>query len=220
MSIHLARAMEKLKQEILSVAGQVEARVHDAVRSVLHRDRALARSVVESDNDIDQQEVDVEEECLEVLALHQPVADQLRFVVAILKINNDLERIADLAVNIAQRAISLSELPMVEIPFDLEEIFLKSNDMLKRSIDAMVQMDSKGARLVRGLDDGVDQKTAEAFQAVEDGIRSNMNSLSQLIQYLSCARHLERVADLASNIAEDVIYLVDGEIVRHQPEAF
>ncbi|MBY0587571.1 phosphate signaling complex protein PhoU [bacterium] len=219
MSIHLARALEKLKQGILSVAGQVEIRVHDAVRSVQQRDRSLARTVVESDNDIDQQEVDVEEECLEVLALHQPVADQLRFVVAILKINNDLERIADLAVNIAQRAISLSELPMVEIPFDLEGIFLQANDMLKRSIDAMVQMDSPGARQVRGLDDSVDLMTAHAFQAVEDGIRANIGSLSQLIQYLSCARHLERIADLATNIAEDVIYLVDGEIVRHKPDS-
>jgi phosphate transport system protein len=219
MSIHLARALEKLKQGILAVAGEVEARVHDAVRSVRQRDRVLARAVVESDNDIDQQEVDVEEDCLEVLALHQPVADQLRFVVAILKINNDLERIADLAVNIAQRAISLADQPMIEIPFNLEGIFHKANDMLHQSIDAMVQMDSKGARIVRGLDDAVDDMTAQAFQAVEDGIRANPNNLSQLIQYLSCARHLERIADLATNIAEDVIYLVDGEIVRHTPTA-
>ncbi len=214
MSIHLARALEKLKQGILAVAGEVEARVYDAVRSVRQRDRVLAKAVVESDNDIDQQEVDVEEDCLEVLALHQPVADQLRFVVAILKINNDLERIADLAVNIAQRAIALSDQPMIEIPFDLEGIFHKANDMLHQSIDSMVKMDSQGARVVRRLDDAVDDLTARAFQAVEDGIRANPNN-----QYLSCARHLERIADLATNIAEDVIYLVDGEIVRHTPTA-
>jgi phosphate transport system protein len=219
MSIHLVRAMEKLKQGILSVAGQVEARVHDAVRSVRQRDRALARAVVESDNDIDQQEVDVEEECLEVLALHQPVADQLRFVVAILKINNDLERIADLAVNIAQRTISLVDQPVVDFPFDLEAIFHKTNDMLRQSIDAMVHMDSASARRVRGSDDAVDALTAQAFQAVEDQIRVHPENLSQLIQYLSCARHLERIADLATNIAEDVIYLVEGEIVRHTPTA-
>lgn len=216
MSQHLLRAIDKLKQEILAVAGVVEERVQEAVSSLRHRDRALAREVVEKDSIVDQMEVDVEEHCLEILALHQPVADHLRFIVSVLKINNDLERIADLAVNIAERSASLATEVPIELPFDLEQMFQQTSTMLKQSIDALVRMDSAAARQVRSWDDIVDQMTVETFRRVEDRIRAEPEQLDQLIQYLSCARHLERIADLATNIAEDVIYLVEGEIVRHK----
>lgn len=217
MSQHLQRAIDKLKKQLLTMAGAVEERVFDAVQSLHQRDRNLARKVVESDSAIDQMEVDIEEFCLEMLALHQPVADDLRFIVSILKINNDLERIADLAVNIAERSISLAGESAIEIPFDLDLMFRRTNSMLRISIDALVRMDAQAARQVRGQDDDVDRLTADAFQSVEDRIRQRPEQLSPLIQYLSCARHLERIADLATNIAEDVVYSADGEIVRHKP---
>jgi phosphate transport system protein len=162
-------------------------------------------------------EVDIEEQCLEILALHQPVADQLRFIVAVLKINNDLERIADLAVNIAERAYNIAAEGPVPVPFDVADMFQRTNHMLIRSIDSLVQMDSRIARSIRTEDDAVDQMTADAFRIIEERIRADIGSMHQYIQYLSCARHLERIADLAQNIAEDVIYMIDGEIVRHKP---
>lgn len=217
MSHHLERAVEKLKQAILKVAGIVEERVAESVLSLRTRDRDLARKVLESDEDVDTMEVDVEEECLEVLALHQPVAHDLRFIISVLKINHDLERIADLAVNIAERAVNLATEPPVEIPFDMEEMSRKTLDMLRQALDAMVRGDSTAARKTRAMDDDVDRMTAHAFAAVEAKIREKPEFLSQFIQHLSCARHLERIADLATNIAEDVIYLVEGKIVRHKP---
>lgn len=214
---HLEREFDKLKKSILHVAAMVEERVLDAMRSLQTRDRALARQVVESDAVIDELEVDFEEECLKVLALHQPVATDLRFIVAALKINNDLERIADLAVNLAERAANLAAGPPVAIPFDLEGMSRMTIDMLHRSIDALVYMDSRIARETRKLDDDVDRMTREAFEAVQESIRAKPEFLDPFIQFLSCARHLERIADLATNIAEDVIYLIEGEIVRHKP---
>lgn len=219
MSLHLIRAIDRLKQEILTVAGAVEERVIDAVRALQNRDRELARQVIDSDSVVDDLEVDVEEHCLEILALHQPVADQLRFIIAVLKINNDLERIADLAVNIAERASCLASEGAIEIPFDLETMSTLTNEMLRRSIDALVQMDSRAARAIRSQDDAIDQLTAGAFNKVEEQIRACPDSIGRLIQYLSCARHIERIADLAQNIAEDIIYLVEGEIVRHKPNS-
>lgn len=217
MAYHLERAIEKLKKSILHVAAVVEERVLDAVRSLQTRDRALAREVIASDSIVDELEVDFEEECLKVLALHQPVATDLRFIIAALKINNDLERIADLAVNLAERAANLALETPVEIPFDMEEMSRLTIDMLHRSIDALVKMDARAARQTRRLDDDVDRITAGAFQAVQNSIRARPEFLEQFIQFLSCARHLERIADLATNISEDVIYLIEGEIVRHQP---
>lgn len=219
MAHHLEREFEKLKKSILRVAAVVEEHVLDAVRSLQTRDRVLARRVVDSDTIVDQLEVDFEEDCLKVLALHQPVATDLRFIISALKINNDLERIADLAVNLAERAGNLAAEPPVEIPFDMEGMSQLTIDMLHRSIDSLVKMDSQTARQTRKLDDDVDQMTRDAFQAVQDRIRAKPEFLDQYIQWLSCARHLERIADLATNIAEDVIYLVEGEIVRHKPAA-
>lgn len=217
MAHHLERAIDKLKKSILHVAAVVEERVLDAVRSLQTRDRALAHEVVAQDTIVDELEVDFEEECLKVLALHQPVATDLRFIISALKINNDLERIADLAVNFSERAANLSLEPPVEIPFDMEQMSRLTIDMLHQSIDALVKMDAQAARRIRRLDDEVDLLTAGAFQAVQDGIRAKPEFLDQYIQFLSCARHLERIADLATNICEDVIYLVEGVIVRHKP---
>lgn len=216
MSRHLRDAIEKLKQSVVHMAGVVEERLHEAVLALKLRDRQLAEHVVREDREVDQMEIDVEEECLKVLALHQPVATDLRFIIAILKINNDLERIADLAVNLAERACGLAAGPPVAVPFDLEQMSDLALRMLKSSLDALVEMDAGAARCVADIDDAVDAINAEAYVTVQERIRTSPNHIGQLIQYLSCAKHLERIADLATNISEDVIYLVEGEIVRHR----
>lgn len=212
---HLEREIANLKEKILSLGASVETSVQRAARSLTQRDSVLALNVIDSDFEIDQMEVVVEEECLKILALHQPVANDLRLIIAILKINNDLERIGDLAVNIAERAVYLSTHDRVDLPFDFQDMAEKTQIMLKGSLDALVNQDVKLAREVCQADDEVDLMNREVFTRIEAEIKKTPEHLNSLIQLLSASRHLERVADHATNIAEDVIYMVEGEIIRH-----
>ena len=220
MPKHLQREIGKLKKNILHLGTVVEESLQKAVKALQRRDDVLARSVIETDPDIDEMEVRVEEECLKVLALHQPVAIDLRFIVAVLKINSDLERIGDLAVNVAERAIFLASREPVDIPFDFAGMAWKAQAMLKKSLDALVNLDVDLARKVRAADDDVDAMNRQMYRQVEQGIREHPDRLESLIQLLSASRHLERVADHATNIAEDVIYMLEGEIVRHKTEEY
>jgi phosphate transport system protein len=214
------KEIDKLKDMILSLGTDVEESVKRAVRSLTTRNTQLAMNVIDGDINIDQREVDVEEECLKILALYQPVAADLRLIIAILKINNDLERIADLAVNIAERAVHLSTQDRVEIPFDFNSMAEKTQLMIKKSLDAFVNMDANLAREVLTSDDEVDAMNREVYTRCEEAIRKNPDKINCLIQLLSAAKYLERSADHATNISEDVIYLVQGEIIRHQkPQA-
>jgi phosphate transport system protein len=216
MSVHLQHEIANLKKQILSLGALVEDDVSQAVRAVAQRDLRLAQGVIDRDSVVDQNEVSIEEECLKILALHQPVANDLRFIIAVLKLNNDLERIGDLAVNIAQRAIFLCGQPRVDIPFDLAEIAEKSQAMLRQSLDALNNLDLKLARQVGASDDVVDNLNRQSFELIKGVIRQSTEHLDSLIALLSVSRYLERIADHATNIAEDVIYLVEGRIIRHQ----
>ncbi len=221
MSQHLLKNIEKLKRMILTVSALAEENVHLAVRAVEKRDAALGRRVIDSDPEIDNMEVEVEEECLKILALHQPVAFDLRFIVSVLKINSDLERIGDLAVNIAERAVFLSTIRhRVNMGFDYAGMTAKTQTMLRQSLDALVNNDASLARQVLAMDDEVDEINRRMYEQVKDGIRENREDVNVLMHAISISRHLERIADHATNIAEDVIYLVEGEIVRHKAETF
>jgi len=218
MAQHLQKEIEKLKKSILHLGAAVEESVRLAVRAIDNRDVALAEQVISSDNDIDQAEVDLEEDCLKILALHQPVAIDLRFIIAVLKINSDLERIGDLAVNIAERVQSLSAQPTVRIPFDLQGLTEKTQAMLRQSLDSLVHLDAAVARKVCYADDEVDAINRAMYDLVKDAIRKHPEQLDVLIPHLSISRYLERIADHATNIAEDVIYMVEGVISRHKNE--
>jgi phosphate transport system protein len=219
MSLHLFRQIDTLKQKILSVGSQVEEAIARAVSALVNRDRALAASVIEADSEIDQLEVEVEEECLKTLALYQPVAADLRFVIAVLKINNDLERIGDLATNIAKRAALLAEFERTPLTGELRQMATKAQRMVKESLDALVGHDAKLAREVREHDDEVDALR----RYFRDRTRELTIQEPEKIEVWTCinsvSRHLERVADMATSIAEEVIYMIEGAIVRHRPEA-
>lgn len=215
MPRHLQREIDRLKKQILTLSAVVEKSVREAVKAVGERDTALALRVVEADEEIDRMEVDVEEDCLKILALHQPVAIDLRFLVAVLKINNDLERIGDLAVNIAQRARVLARQGPSPAPFDINTMTEKTQWMLRKSLDALVNMDSALACEVFKEDDAVDDIHSAAFEKSKEIITNDPASVDAVINWLSISRHIERIADHATNIAEDVIYMVEGEIVRH-----
>ena len=220
MTKHFQNELERLKKKLLTLSAIVEESVERAVRSISNRDVQLAREVIENDRAIDLLEVEVEEECLKILALHQPVAVDLRFVVAVLKINNDLERIGDLAVNIAERSSYLGQKEPIEMPFDFATMEKKTRLMLEKSIDSLIQMNLEVAREVGAADDEIDAINREMYDQVAKGIRNSPDQADRLIHCLSISRHLERIADYATNIAEDVIYMIEGQIVRHQPEEY
>ncbi len=215
MAKHLFRDIEDLKRKMLVLGGLVEDALHKSVKAILDRDIAVADEIIRGDRRIDEMEVELEEDCLKVLSLHQPVAGDLRIIIAILKINNDLERIGDLAVHVAERAIDLAGRAPIEFPFDFVDMTTRSRDMLKQSLDALVRQDSDLARSVCAADDEVDAIRRQAFARVEDGIKERPEEVESLLDFLSVSRGLERVADHATNIAEDVIYTFKGDIIRH-----
>jgi phosphate transport system protein len=220
MPKHLERELENMKRSILSLGAKVEERLRMATKALETRDANLANQVMKSDHEIDEMEVDIEEECLKVLALHQPVAIDLRFIVSVIKINNELERIGDLAVNIAERAAFLTTKNKLDILFDFPGMAEKAQSMVKKSLDALVNMDSRLAWEVCASDDEVDAMNRDMYIQIQDNIRKHIDRLECLIHLLSTSRHLERVADHATNIAQDVVYMIEGEIVRHRPETF
>lgn len=215
MAKHLQRELEKLKKKILSVGSMVEERVQRAIRAIELQDAELAGEIIRSDFEIDEAEVEVEEECLKLLALYQPVAVDLRFITATMKINNDLERVGDEAVNIAERVMVLSEKKRVRVPFSYHDMAKKTDFMMRKSLDSFVNLDLDLAFQVIIMDDAVDEMNHRIYDMVKDAIRQHPDSVGYLLNLLLIARHLERIADHTTNIAEEVIYLIEGEIVRH-----
>jgi phosphate transport system protein len=215
MPKHLQNDLERLKKSVLDIGTTVEEALSNAITTLNQRDRALAEAVIEGDHQIDRKEVWIEEDCLKILALHQPVAKDLRYVVAVLKLNNDLERVGDLAVNIAQRTLSLTSMEPVLIPEDLFLMARKATEMVKRSFDSLIESDTHLATEVCVADDEVDGLNRRLFAMLQEKIKKTPERMEQYIHLLSVTRYLERIADQATNIAEDVIYMVEGEVVRH-----
>ncbi|WP_054029440.1 phosphate signaling complex protein PhoU [Desulfatitalea tepidiphila] len=215
MSKHLRRELEKIKKKMLSLGALVEERARMAVEAVEGRDADIAERIINSDWEVDEMEVEIEEECLKLLALYQPVAVDLRFLVATIKINNDLERIGDEAVNIAERLQVVAKRPPLAFVFDYTPMAEKVLAMLKMSLDALVNLDVDTAYKVIFMDDEVDDIQVQAYQRIKQSIKENPDRVSLLINLLLISRHLERLADHSTNIAEEVVHLIEGEIVRH-----
>jgi phosphate transport system protein len=215
MSAHFQREISKLKQQVLSLCAMVEGQVEKAVRAVQLRDDDLAAEVEKLDEDIDLREIEVEEECLKTLALYQPVAVDLRFIVSTLKINHDLERIGDLAVNIARKVHGLVIDPPPELTCDLGLMCEKTQFLLRDAIDALVSMNAAKAAVICTRDDEIDQMKATIRKEIETEIRQRPEKVGPLLRLLAVSRNLERIGDLATSIAEDVVYLVEGRIMRH-----
>jgi len=218
MSQVFIKEIEKLKKRILVLSAQVEESVILAVKALLTRDEELAQQVIRGDFDVDQVEVEVEEEALKILALHQPVATDLRFLTAVLKINNDLERIGDLATNIAKRAVKICKQPALTMPDELGQAATRARDMVHDSLNAFVNFDAEPARTVCESDEEVDQFCKQVRRFVEEQIQKHPAGISGYLDMLLASRNIERIGDHATNIAEDVIYLVEGTIVRHRSD--
>lgn len=219
MSKHLERDLDTLQRDILAMGTAVEEAIYKAIRALQERDAALAREVIDADDQIDVQENRVEDACLKILALHQPVATDLRRIAAVLAINVDLERMADLAVDIAERAEELAEPPFVPVPDKLQRMTDLTTTMVRQCLDSFVNLDAALARRVVRFDDDVDRLNREIIDELVAAMRGNPDAIEPGLSLFSATRHLERIADHATNIAEDVIYLVEGETVRHRPDA-
>ncbi|MDO7681530.1 MAG: phosphate signaling complex protein PhoU [Pirellulales bacterium] len=216
MTRHIEHQIAQLKDSILRFGTIVEEAISRSNTALFKQDVDLAQKVMANDGEIDRLEVELEEECLKVLALYQPVAADLRFVVAVLKINNDLERIGDLASNIAKTVSQLTTSGPFNLPEEISIMAKQAEEMVKNSLDAVVQADPDLARQVRDDDDVVDAGRQAVRTLVMQQIKKNPEKVESLLQINSVSKHLERIADMATNIAEDVIYMVEGEIVRHR----
>jgi phosphate transport system protein len=213
---HFERDCERLSRELFTIGGLVEEATAGAVRALVERRRELAEQVIQGDRVIDSREVELEEHCLKVLALHRPVAIDLRFILAVLKVNNDLERMGDQAVNIAERALALVDQPPLALVLDMAAMAAQVQQMVRKSLNALVQHDVTEARQVRRLDDEIDELNRRLYVVVRDLVLETPTAIERALSILSVSRNLERIADLATNIAEDVIFLVEGEVVRHR----
>jgi len=216
MSLHLQRDLDALKKEILQLGNLVESAINLAILALVNRETELAEKALVYEEEINNKEVYIEEECLKILALHQPVAVDLRFIVVVLKVNNDLERMGDIAQNIAMRAQFLASQPPVAVfPEMASELPEMVRSMVRKSLDALVSMDVELADSVVKMDDRVDEINRKMYSEVKDIIERDVRNTEVAISLLSSSRYLERIADLSTNIAEDVIFMVEGKVVRH-----
>lgn len=216
MTIHLTRDMETLHRDLLSMCAMVEELIQQAVQVLEKPSIDTARVLAERDDEIDRWDVQIENECLKLLALHQPVANDLRRIASVLKITGELERVADLAVHIAERACGTLERPGAVIPVKLREMAVLAVDMLHRAIDSYVELDPYKARNVCTDDDRVDELNRQIIRELTQRMQSAPDLVEPLMHVFSASRHVERVADHATNIAEDVVYMVEGVIIRHR----
>lgn len=216
MSIHLIHDLESMHRNLLSMCAKVEEMIHKAVNGLERPSDEVAATLADEDHEIDRWDVRIEEDCLKTLALHQPVATDLRRITAVLKITGELERVADLSVHIAERASGLTTQREIVVPPKLKEMAHKAVDMLHRSIDSYVELDSAKARQVCRDDDGVDNLNREIISELTEVMKQSPELVEPAINLFSSSRHVERIADHATNIAEDVVYLVEGEIIRHR----
>lgn len=215
MERRLDQDLDRVRQMLLKMGGMVEGMVAKATQSLLDRNNQLSTDVIEGDNDVDRLEIEIDELCHLILGTKQPTAVDLRFLVAVMKINSDLERIGDSAVNIAQSVLQLNDQPPLKPYIDLPRLSLLVQDMVRRSLDAFVRRDARLATDVCESDDAVDGLYKQLFRELLTYMIEDPKTVSRALHLLLVSRNMERIADHATNIAEDVIYYVEGRDIRH-----
>lgn len=216
MSLHLQRDLEKLKKEILKLGNLVETSINNSILALNNREESYVDEVIKQEEKINDMEVKIEEDCLKILALHQPVAGDLRFIVVVLKVNNDLERMGDFAKNIAKRARELmQEEPLPTLPEFVNELPVQVRTMVRNSLDALVKQDGEMAQQVIDMDDRVDEINRNMYVETKRIVAESPEKTDIAINMLSTSRYMERIADLSTNIAEDVIFMIEGKVIRH-----
>jgi phosphate transport system protein len=218
MAKHLEKELDRLRKLIYTLGARVDESLELAVKSFQDNDEELANKVIEGDHQIDDMEVEVEEECLKALALYQPVAIDLRFIIAVMKMNNDLERIGDLAADIAKNGIYINQAAKPKIPLDLYQMTYLAKAIVRKSLDSLLNIDAYLAREVLKDDEEINAMKAEMKVEIIEALQRDPDHAEILTTLLAVTNRLERIGDHACNLAEDVIYMVEAEIVRHQSE--
>jgi phosphate transport system protein len=212
---HFDEELSDLKRKILRMGGLVEAQIAGALRALTERNSDLARQIIANDHQVNAMDVEVDEDCLRLLALQQPAAGDLRFITTAMKISTELERMSDLAENIAERAIELNEEPQLKPYIDIPRMANWALQMVKDGLDAFVNRDAILARKVCTDDDFVDDLTEQLFRELVSFMIEDPQTISRAIRLTFVGKYLERIADHATNVAELVVYLVEGKIIRH-----
>ena len=212
---HFEGELQTLQQLLLRMGGLVEQQIARAIESLVERDSDLARDVIERDREVNQLDILIDEECLKVIALHQPAAGDLRLVTTALKINTDLERIGDMAVNVCERAIELNEEPILKPYIDIPRMAKEAQAMVRTSLDSFVQRDTELAEQVIDQDDVVDALAHQLYRELLSYMAEDPKTISRATKILLISKYLERIADHATNIAEMVVFMVDGKMIRH-----
>lgn len=215
MERHFEEELKQLKKKLLKMSDLVEEALSASMKALINRDEKAARRIITDDNEINMLEIAIDDLCLRFLALHQPQAGDLRFIAAGMRINNELERMGDLTVNIAQRTLDLLRGPSIEPPADIAKMATAAQGMLKDSIGAFVNNDSRLAQDVCERDDEVDELNRKIFCESMKSMCHDQDAIERLMEMVLVAKNLERIADLATNICEDVIYMVDGKVIKH-----
>jgi phosphate transport system protein len=215
---HFVHEIDALKAQLLLMGGRAESIVQKSIEALRRRDPTLAREVLADDRELDQQEIDIEARCVSLLALQQPLASDLRFVTAALKISNDLERVGDHAVNIAQSALRLSAEPQLKPLVDIPRMTDLAAGMLREALDAFVERDADTARRLVRRDDEVDELNRQMFRELVSFMIEDPHTITRAMELILVARNLERVADLATNVAEEVVFIAEARIIKHHTE--
>ena len=219
MERHVDQELKELNKDILRMGALAEESIYKSVEALKNRDKEMARSVIDNDANIDKLELAVDEKCIDLMARYQPMAKDLRFITTGMKINSELERIADIAVDIAQRILEIVDKPLLKPLVDIPKLAAVAQSMVKMSIDAFVKGDIALAKKVLSSDSEADQLRNEIQkELIEDYMVKDGSTAPRAVQLLLIARFLERICDHTTNIAEDVIYMVQAEVVRHHPE--
>jgi phosphate transport system protein len=215
---HFEEELQALKNRLLSMGALVEERVHDAIQALIERRLDAAERIIASDQDVNELQIEIDERCLRLLALQQPMASDLRLITAAMKINADLERIGDQAVNIGEQAVRILAHPPLKPLIDLPRMAEIAEKMTRESLDAFVRKDAKLARAILARDDEVDQLKDQVFRVLLTYMMADPGTIERALGLILISRHLERIADHATNIAEDVIFVVEAKDVRHHHE--
>jgi phosphate transport system protein len=216
---HLQQELNQLKSEMLRMAGLVERAISNAIEALVKRDTPLAEKTIREDAQINNLELDIDERCLQLLALHQPMAADLRFITSAMRINIELERIGDLAVNIAERVVSLNQEPQLKPYIDIPEMAEITQNMLRDVLNAFVSGDVALARSVCERDDRVDGLNNQVFRELLTYMMADPKTITRAVHLLIVSRHLERIADHATNIAEGVIFMAKALVIKHHADA-
>lgn len=212
---HFEQEIETLRESILRLGGLVEEAIGRALLALVQRDDAVARTVVEADNEVDRLELQIDNHCMEILALHQPFARDLRFVTTAMKITTDLERIGDLAVNMAERALELNREPQLKPFIDIPLMGRRAQEMVRGALNAFVRQDALAARQVIDLDDELDSRMEQIFRELVSYMLERPDSITRALRLTFVAKYLERMGDQATNICEQVVYMVEGQVIKH-----